>query len=210
MRRGVKSIEFFLAIVIAIFLVISLLSQQLLNLPPQLTSFLIFSFILVKLIDIVKSGGSIFEDYISLGLILMFGIINFFLSEQINSVLITVAVFILIYSVGMIPWINNIINSKRVTSFILSYGFFILMIIFLFAGAYSANSHDFEIYGKKTTISFEDALYFSTITFTTVGYGELTPTGYNKLISSIQAITGMVLNIAFVGYILASSRFRTR
>lgn len=210
MKRGVKSVEFFLAIVIAIFLVISLLSQQLLNLPPQLTSFLIFAFIVVKLIDIVKSGGTIFEDYLSLALIILFGIINFFMTHQINTVMITVAVFILIYSVGLIPWINNIINSRRVTSFILSYAFFILMIIFLFAGAYSANASEFTAHNKQTTLDFEDALYFSSMTYTTVGYGDVSPTGMNKLIASIQAILGMVLNIAFVGYIFASSRFKTR
>lgn len=208
MKRGFKKIEFIIAFALAVLLVASLLSEQYLNLPPQLTSLLILAFILVKLIDIVKIGGTIFEDYVSLALIVIFGVVHFFMIDKINPAMIVAAVFILVYSTGLIPSVDDLVKSKRVAYFIFSYGFFILIIIFLFAGAYFANAEDFTFHQQKTNISFEDSLYFSTVTFTTVGYGEISPIGINKLISSIEAISGMVLNIAFVGYILSSRRFK--
>lgn len=208
MKRGFKKIEFVLAIIIAVLLVGTLLSQEFLNLPYQIVSFLILAFVVVKLIDIIRSGGTIFEDYTSLAIIIIFGVIHFVLGEKINSIMITTIVFILAYSVGLVPWINDIIRSRKITSFILSYVFFVVMIVLLFAGMYALNDDKFFYNNVQQTISFEDAIYFSAITFTTVGYGDIAPVGINKLITSLQAILGMVLNIVFIGYILASKRFR--
>lgn len=207
-KRGIKRVEFLLAVVAAILLIGSLLSQKFFDLSYWLVSLFVLAYVVVKIFDITRSSGTIFEDYASLGIIIVFGIIHFILGEKINSVIITVMVFVLIYSVGLIPWIDNILKSRKVMYFILSYAFFILMIVLLFAGLYSANSLEFTYLGEATELSFEDSLYFSVISYTTVGYGEFSPTGVNKLISSIQAIMGMILNIAFIGYILASKRFR--
>jgi hypothetical protein len=40
---------------------------------------------------------------------------------------------------------------------------------------------------------FFDAMYFSAITFTTVGFGDLAPVGPIRLLSGIEALTGLVL-----------------
>ena len=40
---------------------------------------------------------------------------------------------------------------------------------------------------------FEDALYFSFITFTTVGYGDVTLSGEWRLLSGIEAMNGILL-----------------
>jgi hypothetical protein len=207
-ERGFKSVEFILAIAVAFFLIGSLLSKDYLSLPSEFISFLILLFVLVKLFDITKNGGTIFEDYISIAIIIVFGVLYFFLQENINSIVIVVAVFVLVYSVGLIPWINDLVKSEKIISFILSYAFFVVMVVFLFAGAYYANNAGFNYLGKETKLSFEDSLYFSTISFTTVGYGDISPTGSNRLVASIQSVLGMILNIGFIGYILASKRFR--
>lgn len=39
--------------------------------------------------------------------------------------------------------------------------------------------------------SFSDALYFSATTWTTLGYGDVSPTGSVRLLTSIQALTGL-------------------
>lgn len=39
--------------------------------------------------------------------------------------------------------------------------------------------------------SFSDALYFSATTWTTLGYGDVSPTGNVRLLTSIQALTGL-------------------
>jgi len=205
--RGVKSIEFILSIIAAVLLITSLLFQTYFDFPTEVVSFLIFAFVFVKLYDIAKNGWTIFEDYISLLIIIIFGILHFFLGPNLNSIILVVMIFVLIYSVGLIPWIDDLIKSKRLTSFIASYVFFVMMITFLFAGAYHSNNDDFTYLGENTELSFEDSLYFSVISFTTVGYGEISPLGLNKLIASIQALLGMALNICFVGYLFASKRF---
>lgn len=45
--------------------------------------------------------------------------------------------------------------------------------------------------------SLGDSLYFSTITFTTLGYGDFSPTGWLKVLSAIQAFSGVV-NMGFL------------
>ena len=122
--------------------------------------------------------------------------------------IIVVMIFLLIYSIGLIPWIDTLIRSRHSLVFAISYALFVIMIIFLFAGMYFANNSEFNYNGQKTKLSFKDSFYFSTITFATVGYGDITPIGTNRLIATFQAITGMILNIAFIGYVLASREFK--
>lgn len=40
---------------------------------------------------------------------------------------------------------------------------------------------------------FLDAIYFSTVAFTTVGYGDLTPSGPIRLLAGTESLTGFVL-----------------
>lgn len=44
---------------------------------------------------------------------------------------------------------------------------------------------------------FLDSIYFSTITFTTLGYGDFSPTGWLRIITSIEAFSG-VINMGFI------------
>ena len=41
--------------------------------------------------------------------------------------------------------------------------------------------------------TFEQAVYFSTVTFTTLGYGDLTLTGHWRLLSGMEAMNGILL-----------------
>ena len=82
------------------------------------------------------------------------------------------------------------------------------MVVFLFAGAYLSNETDFYQQFENKAITFEDALYFSTITVTTVGYGDILPLGVNRVLASIEALLGMVINVVLIGYILSSGRFK--
>jgi uncharacterized protein YjbI with pentapeptide repeats len=55
------------------------------------------------------------------------------------------------------------------------------------------------ISANTTNKSFNigDSIYFSTITFTTLGYGDFSPTGWLKVLSAIEAFTG-VINMGFL------------
>jgi len=63
-------------------------------------------------------------------------------------------------------------------------------------------------YGHGTNfkdLSWFNALYFCVITFSSLGYGDIAPTGFGKVIASIEVLSGLVLIAVFVGKI-ASER----
>jgi hypothetical protein len=52
---------------------------------------------------------------------------------------------------------------------------------------------------------FWEALYFSIVTFTTVGYGDLVPIGWGRTVVAIEVLTGLMLTALLIGKI-ASER----
>lgn len=58
---------------------------------------------------------------------------------------------------------------------------------------------------KKAGKDFWECLYFSVITFTTLGYGDLTPIGWGRLVAALEVMSGLALTAAFIGKI-ASER----
>ena len=41
--------------------------------------------------------------------------------------------------------------------------------------------------------TWQDHYYFSAVTYTTTGYGDLTPTGNLRLLATVEALTGMIM-----------------
>lgn len=73
--------------------------------------------------------------------------------------------------------------------------------IFLFSEIFAlpANGAAYMIEnGVPTSLSLDSALYFSTITFTTVGYGDIVPYGYFRFVAMIESMTGLILIGLFV------------
>ena len=210
-KRGKRfSLEYILAVIIAALLIISLLFVEFLEFLPSYTIIVLLSiFILIKIGHIIRNKGTSFEDYVSLSILIIFALLRLVtIGERLNTTIIVVGVLIILYSVGVIPTTRRISNSKSILSFIFSYLVFVIAIIFLFSGTYALNNDLFTKADNPSVLSFEETIYFSAITFTTVGYGDMAPTGINMLISVIEAILGMALNIGFIGYILASRRFK--
>jgi len=61
---------------------------------------------------------------------------------------------------------------------------------------------------NKGKLFFSDALYFSIVSMTSLGYGDILPAGAGKIIASIEVLSGIMLVAVFVGKI-ASERQST-
>lgn len=201
-------IEFGLALLIGLALTASLFSERYFPIPGFVTPLLLGLFLGVKIVHIVKKGGTLLEDYTAIAVIGIFFILYFVLKADLSPILITVFILILFYSAGLMLWVKTTFGSPHITHFIASYILTTLMIIFLFSGAYVSRASNFIERGEEVQLSFEQALYFSTVTFTTVGYGDITPVGINQALAGIEAYLGMLINIALLGYVLSTNKGR--
>lgn len=71
-----------------------------------------------------------------------------------------------------------------------------LVEIAVFAFAYAALDHRpglGDLVGANFEGVFADYLYFSSVTYTTLGFGDITPHGPLRLLVGIEALTGLVL-----------------
>ncbi|MEK6899218.1 MAG: potassium channel family protein [Nanoarchaeota archaeon] len=204
-----KKVEIVIIIAIGVLLIASLSSETIFDIPSYVPIILIIGFIIMKFAHIYHEGGTIMEDYVSLGALIIFIILHIILGGAINAILVTVIIFILLYSTGIMIWVRRSLNSQNGIHVIISYVLAVGMIIFLFAGAYYQNNDLFNNITSNSPLTFEESLYLSAITFTTVGFGDITPLEINRLLASIEALLGTVLNIAFMGYIFASNRNRS-
>jgi hypothetical protein len=53
--------------------------------------------------------------------------------------------------------------------------------------------------------NFQDALYFSTVTFSTLGYGDITLSPHWRLLGALEAINGFILIGWSIAYLVAAS-----
>ena len=75
-----------------------------------------------------------------------------------------------------------------------------LFVIVICAVAYYLSSFSGHVLaeGAVRTIHFVEALYFSVITFSTVGYGDYLPLGWVRIFASIEALSGIILAPLFL------------
>jgi uncharacterized membrane protein len=66
-----------------------------------------------------------------------------------------------------------------------------IAVVFLFANIYEVIGTVATTCTKEYITGLWEHVYFSVVTFTTLGYGEYTPQGYAKIATSIQAILGL-------------------
>lgn len=74
--------------------------------------------------------------------------------------------------------------------------------IWLFAlGLYLlSENHDLGTLEGAFDGSIRDYLYFSTVTYTTLGYGDIRPTGALRTICAFEALTGLLMMAWSAGY----------
>ncbi|MBE0440076.1 MAG: two pore domain potassium channel family protein [Gammaproteobacteria bacterium] len=121
-----------------------------------------------------------------------------FYTFLINSILVSLSVLIhyeVLYQLAKkLPYIN-IIPRYRVL-----FGVFVILIahvieIWLFATGYylMINLHDLGILSGNFNQSLLDCVYFSFVSYTTVGFGDIEPSGHLRFLSGLEALTGLVL-----------------
>ena len=69
----------------------------------------------------------------------------------------------------------------------------LLALAFLLAALVEASLWAWYYLARLHLESFQDALYFSIVTMTTLGYGDITLVGAGRLVSGMQAALGIVL-----------------
>ena len=65
-------------------------------------------------------------------------------------------------------------------------------------------------YGQGTNIkdlNWFNALYFCIITFSSLGYGDILPVGFGKVVASFEVLSGLVLIAVFVGKIASERQY---
>ena len=111
-----------------------------------------------------------------------------------------IAITVLIHAIGTTVWVRHLSGryagdfpwSGRRAMFVLVNTALIVFAlhtleIVIWAGAYHAMLPVGEL------ASFEEAVYFSFVTFTTLGYGEITLSEGWRLLSGIEALNGILL-----------------
>jgi len=89
------------------------------------------------------------------------------------------------YAASKNPTFNDILNVLAKTAVLLLF----LHILEILVWAFS-----YELFtGLKELNTFEEAMYFSTVTFTTLGYGDVVIENDWRLLSGIQAIAGHLI-----------------
>jgi hypothetical protein len=80
--------------------------------------------------------------------------------------------------------------------------FVILAVLLIFGFAYQIPSLLFNAPGEKCLVlrnlTFIEAIYYSGIKFTTVGYGDISPTGIARIVAIIEGLIGILLSGAFL------------
>lgn len=72
-------------------------------------------------------------------------------------------------------------------------GHLVEMALFALALAALLGTGDFGALRGELEAGFRDYYYYSAVTFTSLGYGDLTPVGPIRLLCAVEALTGLVL-----------------
>ena len=131
-------------------------------------------------------------------------IFSFFNQEIIGAI-----IFILVFSIGTIYYYFNLfktyINLLKI-EYIISIIFVFFLTITMFAVIYAEPIENSENYfmqfGKPYAITFPDALYFSTTTITTLGYGDITPVGIFRFFVIIEVLMGVIYLGSMIYFII--------
>ena len=91
--------------------------------------------------------------------------------------------------------VSFVVDESPLWAWVLS---FLLMIV-IFAFLYMALSPYDHGIGKASEIGFAESLYFSVVTVSSLGYGDLQPEGASRILAGVEVLLGL----AFIGVMIA-------
>ena len=110
---------------------------------------------------------------------------------------------------GVIRWVPHLCSHFRCRVVIAVFCLLVAHVaeIWLFAGGHYAAVEWFSLGELKGEFSgaIREYVYFSVITYTTVGYGDITPTGEVRIIAGLESLTGLIMiawSAAFTAFFL--------
>jgi len=111
---------------------------------------------------------------------------------------------------------DNLMNPKNLSSLIFAYISFILVMILVFSAMFNfiqtnkfgniqyggcSNKFDANSIQSNPDVSRE-FFYFASVTFFTVGYGDICPMGFAKTMAIIVSFIGHIVSVIFVALVL--------
>lgn len=127
-----------------------------------------------------------------------------------NQEIIGAIIFISGFSIGILYYYFNLFKTKDLheAEYIISIIFVFFLTITMFAVIYfepieNSGSYFME-FGKPYNITFPDALYFSTTTITTLGYGDIVPVGIFRFFVIIEVLMGLIYTGSMIYFIIKS------
>lgn len=124
--------------------------------------------------------------------------LHFFLSMLIAALLVFVTVLIHYEAMRLISELLPHIRIRpRLRILVVIFGIFFAhtISVWLFALAYYFLSGHFGLgeFGGQTPEQIYDFIYFSVVTYTSLGFGDVYPLHYLRLIAGVEALTGLVM-----------------
>ena len=118
--------------------------------------------------------------------------------EQLLTGAVLVMLTVPIHGLGMaigLKWVMYAYGHTRVLSGYLSQSLIIgiLVLIMFVATVLEASLWAFAYESLNVVHSFEEALYFSLVTYTTVGYGDVVLAENWRVLSALQAANGVIV-----------------
>ena len=99
----------------------------------------------------------------------------------------------LVDQLSLTRWLSLWIGSNFVSA-----AFYCVASKYFAAHGIVCTTHD----GLETPISFWTALYFSSVTTSTLGYGDYAPVGVSRIVATVQAFLGMIIIGAIISKML--------
>jgi hypothetical protein len=125
-----------------------------------------------------------------------------------------VGTFIAAVSFEIFTFISYFSVARRMAGEMAAYrfgllGFLSISVLYMLGqiGFFAAVYQTMGLSCEQCELWLVDYFYFSAITWTTVGYGDIIPTAYSRVFTGLEAISGYIYMGSFVG-LLSSFLFR--